>query len=369
MRVRAWLWSPLAAFLCSSALAYPRPRDGTENIPKLIADSTLVCKGEVIDAPAVTPTRDPSPPHLTATALVQAGSCFKGEMPPSNVLSILFDGIVPMASSPYVVLRKGEYRLFFLKPENDRNDKYVMVDEWFGQLPISRLLGIAPAGDTDPMHLLESDLKAGLLDADRERVLDSIRMLGNMRRLRSTAELMALLNSSDPLVRTYVYEALLRLHDYSVLPAVDQWFMAQPQRPSQLLLPRDALLAMQDRLAIEVGMIRDPTTLPILLHLLHLPDSIIRMQVLQAVRAMHSPESAPALLEMLDDSNADNGFIAMQALIELAGGGVIEWVPSWPAFRYNPAYYAAKCREWWEAEGKQKASKVLARKPVSNPSQ
>jgi hypothetical protein len=28
---------------------------------------------------------------------------------------------------------------------------------------------------------------------------------------------------------------------------------------------------------------------------------------------------------MLDDSNADNAFIAMQALIELAGGGVIDW--------------------------------------------
>ena len=36
---------PLTAVLCADALAYPRPPFGTENIPKLMADSVLVCKG------------------------------------------------------------------------------------------------------------------------------------------------------------------------------------------------------------------------------------------------------------------------------------------------------------------------------------
>jgi hypothetical protein len=53
---------------------------------------------------------------------------------------------------------------------------------------------------------------------------------------------------------------------------------------------------------------------------------------------------------MLDDPYADNAFIAMQALIELAGGGAIDWVPPLPVFRENPTYYAARCREWWQAE-------------------
>jgi hypothetical protein len=53
---------------------------------------------------------------------------------------------------------------------------------------------------------------------------------------------------------------------------------------------------------------------------------------------------------MLDDPNADNAFIAMQALIELAGGGAIDWVPPFPVFRENPNYYAARCRELWQAE-------------------
>ena len=206
------------------------------------------------------------------------------------------------------------------------------------------------------MHLLEADLKAGLDDADHERVLDSIRMLGNMRHLQSTAELLALLKSPDPLTRTYTYEALLRLHDYSILPAIDQWLESQPQAPHDLLMPRDALFEMQFRLTSEIALIRDPTTVPVLVRLLQLPDSRMRGQVLQALRAIRSPQSAQSLLQMLDDPDADNGYVAMQALIELAGGGAIDWVPSWAEFRRNPAFYAARCREWWQTEARRKTA-------------
>ena len=347
MRVGPLLCSPLAAVLCSHALAYPGPPRGTENIPKLMADSALVCKGEVVEAAEVTVVSDPRPPHRTATAIVHVDRCFKGERPASEVVPVLFDNILPPGGGPYVVLRKGDYRLFFLKPEEDR---YVLVDDWFGQLSISRQLGATPFGDNDPMHQLEVDLKAGLNDRDHERVLDSIRMLGNMRHVQSKEELVALLHSQDQLVRTYVFEAMLRLHDYSVLPAVEQWLTAQPQPPPSLTLPRDALFEMQGRLAGEISMIRDPSALPILLRLLRLPSPFARQAILQAVRAINSPQSAPFLLKMLDDPHADNAFIAMQALIELAGGGAIDWVPPLPAFRENPNYYAARCREWWQAE-------------------
>jgi hypothetical protein len=79
----------------------------------------------------------------------------------------------------------------------------------------------------------------------------------------------------------------------------------------------------------------------------------MRQEVLEAVRAINSPQSAPTLLRMLDDPYADNAFAAMQALIELAGGGAIDWVPQLAMFRENPSYYAARCREWWEGEKQQ----------------
>ena len=71
------------------------------------------------------------------------------------------------------------------------------------------------------------------------------------------------------------------------------------------------------------------------------------------MRAINSPQSAPTLLKMLDDPYADNAFTAMQTLIQFAGGGAIDWVPSLPVFRENPSYYADQCREWWEVEKKQ----------------
>lgn len=342
----------MAVFLSSLAFAYPGPLSGTENIPKLMADSTLVCKGEVVEAPQVTTSSDPRPPHRTAIALAHMDRCFKGERPASEVVQVLFDSILPPGGGPYVVLRTGDYRLFFLKTEGN---KHILVDDWFGQLRVSRQLGAVLLEDNDPMHRLELDLKAGLGDSDHDRVLDSIRMLGNMRHLQSKAELIPLLDSPDPLIRTYAFEAMLRLQDYSVLPAVEQWLAAQPQPPPSLFMPRDTLFEMQFRLALAISTIRDPTTLPVLLRLLRHPNSIIRQEALDAVRAINSPQSAPSLLEMLDDPDADNAFSAMQALFELGGdhaAGSLDWVPPLPVFRANPGLYAARCRVWWQGERK-----------------
>lgn len=346
MRAQTIIGGLVAVLVPPGVFAYPGPIPGTENIPKLMADSVLVCKGEVVEAPEIIISSNPQPPHQTATAVLRVDRCFKGE-PASGAVLVLFDNILPPGGGPYVVIRKGDYRLFFLKNEGT---KYTLADEWFGQLSISRQLGVTSPVATDPMAGLESDLKAGLSDPNRDRVLDSIRMLGNMRHLQSKAELVALLDSPDELVRTYVLEAMLRLHDYSVLPAVENWLIAQPQIPASLILPRDALLEMQGRLAGQISTIRDPAALPILLGLLKLPKPFVRQEALQAVRAIRSSKSTPSLLEMLDDASADNAFAAMQGLIELAGGGNISWVPSLPEFRANPGYYAARCREWWRAE-------------------
>lgn len=350
MRAALLLCAVIWSLSAPSAFASLGPIPGTENIPKLITDSTLVCKGEVAEAPEVIASSDPQPPSRTATALVHVDRCFKGERPVGEVVGILFDDILPGGGTsigrPYVVLRKGDYRLYFLKPEGDR---YILVDDWFGQLPISRRLAPDSAEDGNPLHELEMDLKAGLTDPDHDRVLDSIRMLGNMRHLQSKAELISLLESPDALVRTHVYEAMLRLHDYSVLPAVEQWLVGQPPPPASLVLPRDSLFHMQYRLVSEISAIRDPSNLPTMDRLLQLPSPIMRREILEGIRSIHSPQSAPTFLAMLDDPDTDIGFTAMQALFELAGDGPIDWVPSFEQFRENRGYYAATCRQWWQA--------------------
>src|ERR1700674_4129448 len=102
MRVALWLCAPLAALLWSPTFGYLGPNPGTENIPQLMADSTLVCKGEVVEAAALKISAGPSPPRLTAAARVHVDRCFKGELPPGGAVLVLFDSILPPAGGPYM---------------------------------------------------------------------------------------------------------------------------------------------------------------------------------------------------------------------------------------------------------------------------
>jgi hypothetical protein len=360
MQANRWCSTALLMCLGASAFAFPRPLPGTEDIPKLVAVSELVCKGEVVEAP--TPTLVPSSAdmlRLAVIAKVRPDRCFKGT-PNGVLIPVLFDGFVS-GVGPSFVLRKGDYRLLFLKAQNG---KYAVVDEWFGALSISSELGSTPE-NSDGMYLLELDLKAGLRDSNAERVLDSIRMLGNMKHLHSTSELAQLLDSSDLLVKTYVWQALLRLKDYSVLPAVSEFFDSQPETPHELLMPRDRLFEMQFELTNEIGVIRDPSMLPFLEAFAVTGKGFsLRMNALQALRAIASPRSAAALLKALDDSNSDNAFSAMQGLLSLAGDGSIGWVPTWKQFDEAPQFYAAKCREWWHSQGQQRAADRALGQPL-----
>lgn len=246
--------------LACSAFGYPSPLTGTEDIAKLMAVSSLVCKGEVVDAPEPTSVQSAGTVHnMTATAHVRPDRCLKGT-PHGSSIPVLFDSSVSCCGPSSFVLRKGDYRLFFLTP---KDGKYAVVDVWFGALPISRELGEAPAG-ADSFYVLELDLKAGLLDSNPERVLDSIEMLGSMGHLRSTAQLKTLEASPDILIKTYVWLALLRLKDYSVFPAVAEFFQNQPEPPHELYLPRDRLFQMQFGLQSAMAGIRDPGALPYL---------------------------------------------------------------------------------------------------------
>ncbi len=329
-----------------------------------MASATLVCKGEVEAAPA--PAHVPPAvgiAHMTATASVRPDRWFKGDGQLSSI-PVSFDAFVTGVDRSFV-LRKGDYRLFFLKPHGA--GRYEVVDMFFGALPVSRELGPVPSG-ADPMYMLELDLKAGLRDSNPDRVLDSIRLLGNMKHVHSTAPLKQLLDNPDLLVRSYAWQALLRLKDYSVLPAVADFFDSQPESPRELLLPRDRLFAMQWELAYEIGAIHDPSTLAYLEGFAVRGKPYVRMEALQALRAIQAQHSAGAFLKELDDkelddTDSDNAFSAMQGLLSLAGGGPIDWVPTWKQFKEAPQFYAAKCREWWQAEGQRKAAFRAVTKP------
>lgn len=342
----ALLSAAVAFLLVQPALPYPAPVSGTEPIPQLMEKADLVCKGLVTSAP---PTiTGPYTKEKNGIANVRVDRCFKGH-PEANEIAVLFDWVLPPGGGPALVLRSGDYFLFFLKRQS--NGKYLPFDDFFSTLQVSRLLGDTPP-DADPMQLLEMDLKAGLKDADHDRLLDSIRMLGNMRHLRSTRELKNLTRDSDLLVRTYAWQALMRLGDYSVLPSVVEFFRTQPEAPMNIKLPEGRLMSMQWELAREIGHVRELAHLDELHQLLGMRNRWARQNSLDAIRNIRSILSAPYLYKMLDDSDVNNRFGAMQGLLALRIDSDRRWAPALGRFDEDPDFYVAKCKEWWKSEPK-----------------
>jgi hypothetical protein len=337
----------------------PRLDETNVRIPDLVSRSSFACKGEVISAPLVRNINAPLP-RLTGVTTVRIDGCFKGAL----------RGLVRVASDEYLpaggwsggghifIPEIGEYLLLFLKQEGEL---YTLVDQNRGALPVSRRL--SPASNSgDPLSELEDDFKSGLNDSDHEVVLKSICWLGQLGRLKSTEELHALFDKGDPVEREYLWEALLLVGDLSVVQKVANDVDQHPPVFRMLSLPRDRLLLMQNRVFDAFCALRGPVVIPFLEHFTESSDTHIRVQALMALREIGDIHSSPVFLRALDDPQNDMNFIAMQSLFELAGGGAIDWVPSFEELSKHPDFYAAKCREWWITEGEAKATVRAATK-------
>jgi len=332
----------------STAAAHPGPAGGP-NIPRLLSQSTLVCRGEVIEAPI--PELVLHPPRLTGKARFKPDRCYKGAEP--QVVEVLVDKFAAAGGytggSAHLVLRKGDYLLLFLQPQADA---FTVVDVRNGALEMTRETAALPK-DVSPALALELDLEAGLADHDVDLVLANIDSLGSFHSLCTPAPLRHLLQSRDQLVRAHVWNSLLKLGDMSVLPEVEEFFAKQPQAPRRLFLPGDRLLQMQWILAASISHLRSPESLPFLERSVSSHNILLRDSALGALREISSPHSAPIFLQELDDTNSDNAFSAMHALFTLAGNPTVSWVPSWQHFSESPAFFATKTKEWWWSEGRQ----------------
>ncbi len=346
----------LTAFVLSSALAsagiYPPVSEVSVSIPELVSKSSFVCKGEVTSAPEVRNITGPLP-RMTGIASVRIDRCFKGKL----------EGTIRMAADEYrpsagwgggghiFTPQTGEYLLLFL---NRKSDLYELVDQNRGALPVSTLTSTT-ADSRDPLTNLENDFKAGLSDPDPEMVLKSICWLGQLRHLRSTKELHSRLDKADPVERAYLWVALLSVGDLSIVRDVANYLDQNPPVSRPLFLPRDRLLQMQGRVFGAFCALRDPIVIPFLEHFTESPEPRTRVRGLMALREIGSISSAAVFLRALDDHHEDIDFIGMQSLIELGGGGPIDWVPTFEEFKKRPEVFAALCGEWWKSTGEAKA--------------
>jgi len=340
--------------LLGSISAYPRVHpsfdDGGEYLPKLVAESTLVCKGEVTKVPPLRVA--PNPGHLNTPAAVHIDRCFKGQ-PHSAEIAVLYDGVLPSAGFSGgifpVVLERGDYALFFLEP---RGEQFAPVNVNYGVQTVSRLAAAVEKSIVDPLQLIECELIAGLKDSNRDLVLANIRLLGYMKELHSTAELKKLAKSKDLLVSIYAWEALMRMGDYSSFKQVAQFLAGQPLSIEFLMDPADRIWRMQNRLSRQIERITDPQFLPQLEEWMYSPKLFLKRDAISAVRRIALPRSEPAFLKLLDDPNPEFRFDATMGLIEIIGGGAGIPVFRQEDFQSEPAATSARVRQWWQTNGR-----------------
>jgi hypothetical protein len=332
---------------------YPPLQETSVRIPDLVSRSSFACKGEVISAPLVRNINAPLP-RMTGITTVRIDACFKGAL--RGLIQVASDEYLPAGGwsggAHIFIPQIGEYLLLFL---NQEGELYTLADQNRGAIPVSRRRSSLASNSSDPLSKLEDDFKSGLNDSDHETVLKSICWLGQLGSLKSTEELHALFNNADPVEREYLWEALLLVGDLSVVQKVADDLDRHPPVVHSFFLPRDRLLLMRDRVFGAFCALHNPVVVPFLEHLAESSNADIRVRALMALREIGDLHSSPVFLRALDDSQNDLNFIAMQSLFELAGGGAIEWVPSFQELSKDPDFYAAKCREWWITEGAAKA--------------
>jgi hypothetical protein len=341
----------LIIFLLTTALApadiWPIRSDRIDDLEKLMEMATTVCRGEVLDAPPVRAVAG-SVPRMTGIARVRVDKCYKGTT--SNKIKLAVDEFTPgggLSGDPYFIfLKPGEYDLFFL---TSASEVYVPLKYRTSVITVSCRSGQAYSGN--PFRALENDLVAGLDDPNHELVLKSILLLGALGRMSTTVPLKMRLERADELEKVYLWQALLRVKDFSVLPDATLYLRhkAFPGRP--LSQSTDRLLLWQSSLFRTFFAIKDTAANTFQQQLSNSDYAPVRQEALRALRNQNNLENAPIFLKSLDEQSFESVYISMMALVELAGGGEIVWIRPIATMQEQPRFYADKCREWWSREG------------------
>jgi hypothetical protein len=211
------LAASFAFALPSPVLAVMRSAPGAVEVNKLMALSSLACKGRVTRVVLEGERRE----HTAASEVIwqlfrvtiKADRCYKGTATGNELVVAVADTLGSLSFN--LTFQAGEYVLVFVTLVDGR---YVLTDPYLGKMLVSDVAVTPPPGvGTDSLLSLGADLKAALKDKDREIVIVALRLLAGMKEVRSTRELKDLLPTTDRRVEGLVYLGLIKQGDYTLL--------------------------------------------------------------------------------------------------------------------------------------------------------
>jgi hypothetical protein len=339
MRVTA----PVILLLACSALASACTGTSEPPFARMIPDSTVIVRGTVLSETSE-PWNKGIKQHWSEVLVERT---YKGESPTAIRVDWKEYQLCSRAA-----LEKGSYGLLFLRRESSG---FVFTDEQWGRVPIGHVQEDSRVADVSVA--LERDLKRAMQQDSGDELIEDVTLLGGLRRPMETAELHALLPTSDEVLEAAVHLALLKLHDYSELSTAAKLVETVPDVDT-FFLPRDRALVIRQRMASEIQMITDHSKLPLLLRFTLSENRSLRQGAAYAVRQMHDPSGIPYLVRLLDDRSADTRIQALRGIQEIVRPGVEGegWVPGnrEDGTQVTEEEAIARWRSWWQSEGKAK---------------
>lgn len=313
------------------------PTPGSVPIARLFEKSDLVCNCFVR---SLTPIREhiegkcPGPSRLRAN--VEVRDTYKSQLVDRVSMLVEFDSD-GWCNSSQPNLRQGETDLLFLKATGQGTyefpDRFEVVTP-FSSLPQER--------NEEGLRKLEFALAAVLPRSNRDDQIRAMTLLHGFDTLSqdSIANATPLAASKDPEIACWAFTILVKTKTLGSLERVRSFLQGYQGNQA----PR-AIFAVGSDLA----QIRDLGTLPDLRALSSSKYINIRVAVMDAVRGMKSPQGAPILIQLLDDSNRDVQWLAVVGLADIFGRQGDYANPGGDAFFKNPSYYTNLWKSWWAA--------------------
>lgn len=319
--------------------AEPRPAWGSYSIPKLFAASDAVCAGKVTFVSFVASEQQPASPEYHRVSRVFGLSdirCYKGAV--STVDRVQVTTYEP----PYSLSVKDEEQvLLFLKQAG--SNTWELADRYWGKLENAHLTSLALV-EASGLAQLELDVVQSLRGSpNRDLILNNLTVLHGFDHLsEETLRLVSsYANSADPFAALAAFSVLIRTQRPDELTRFCDYLNKHGNSAGPaLFLSNFASLAE----------IRDASLLPELERLARTPVFSVRTSAMDAIRAIKSPSSVPALVGLLDDSDSNIQSSALIALWEIVQRPD-EVGPSVAMFEKERSRFVQSWKQWWSGTG------------------
>ena len=318
---------------------------GTEPIAPVYEQSDVVCLCVIqsVSISAGKPAADFATSKIIRRQVIlqaETRRVYKSDRGDAREFLIQYTEDVGIASPAQTFLKTGDFALLFLKATSPTT--YEFADRFMGATRFSVLPGAPNAGG---LSGLETDLAFLTRTQVRQDSLSALRLLQAFDSLSpaTSNRVDSLASSRDPEIAFSALAVLLKASTPSAVEKLRRYLEVYKGNAEPIALVS---------IGAEIGEIRDQDALPAIEALASSRYLAVRYGALQSLRKMRNPQSAPVIVERLDDPDHTNQYIAMITLAEIFGKYEGDYAPSMYLFDKKPQYYISLWKQWWEQEGK-----------------